>query len=257
MIMRGNLYSQALQMETGVVAIAPDKSGKPPGKTIYLLHGLTGACGDWTDFTALPARAEEYDALFIMPEAGRSFYMDQKNGGNYFSYIADELPDLVRRVFRVSAKREDTVVAGCSMGGFGALKCALSRPGTFGWCCAFSSACLFLKDDLEKNRAHFLERYGEPIFRDFSAILGEDLAWRPDMELLELAKHTARLPEKPAVYAACGEGDPFLTDNARFKRELEGLGYDLIYEELPGEHNWAFFDKALHRALARVFRQSA
>lgn len=240
-------------MMTGLVAIAPDEPGGQPLKTVYLLHGLSGGCGDWADFTTLPARANEYGTVFIMPEVGRSFYSNQRYGGDYFSYVADELPTIVRRVFRVSEKPEDTITAGCSMGGFGAIKCALSRPGTFGWCCAFSSACLFLQNDLEKNRTRFREQYGEQLFRDFRAILGEDLSWQPDMEILELARNAAKLPKKPSFYAACGADDPFREDNARFGREMKELGYDLVYEERPGGHNWAFFDEALRRALARIF----
>lgn len=249
MILRGTVYSCTLEMDTGITVIAPEEGAR---KVVYLLHGLQGSNGNWADFTMLPAYAREHRAVFVMPEAGRSFYADMTYGGKYFSYVADELPEICKRVFNVSAERGDTAIVGGSMGGFGALKCALSRPERYGFCCAFASACLFLRDDLEKHQAQFQEQYGEQLFRDFRAILGEDLAWRPDMEILELAKKAAASAEKPKIYTACGTDDPFHADNARLGGELRRLGFDLEYEEWPGGHDWAFFDEALRRALARM-----
>ncbi len=252
MILRGTVFSRALEMNTGLTVIAPGAEPEGAYKVVYVLHGLCGDSGSWTDFSMLPAYALEHRAFFVMPEAGRSFYADMTYGGKFFTYVADELPAICRRVFNVSARREDTAIIGGSMGGFGALKCALSRPERYGLCCAFASACLFLKDDLEKHQAQFRERYGEQLFRDFRAILGEDLAWRPDMEILELAKRAAAASERPRIYAACGADDPFQADNARMGEELRKLGFDLEYEEWPGGHDWAFFDEALRRGVVRM-----
>ena len=249
MILRGTVYSRTLEMDTGITVIAPEEGAR---KVVYLLHGLQGSNGNWADFTMLPAYALEHRAVFVMPEAGRSFYADMTYGGKYFSYVADELPEICKRVFNVSAERQDTAIVGGSMGGFGALKCALSRPERYGACCAFASACLFLKNDLEKHQAQFCETYGEQLFRDFRAILGEDLAWNPEMEILELAKKAMTKPDKPRIHLACGTEDPFHDDNALMSGELRKLGFDAEYEEWPGRHDWTFFDEALRRALGRI-----
>ena len=80
--------------------------------------------------------------------------MDMEYGFRYFTYVTEELPAICKDIFRISAEREDTAIIGGSMGGYGALRCALSRPGQYGMCAAFSSGCLFLKEGIEELKAN-------------------------------------------------------------------------------------------------------
>ena len=131
MILRGSFFSNTLEMETGLTVLVPNKSlTGGQHKLAYLLHGLCGRSGDWIDYTMLPVFAEQHGIAFVMPEVARSFYSDMAFGQNYFSYVTRELPEVCRSVFNLSARREDTLVLGASMGGYGALKCALSFPRT-------------------------------------------------------------------------------------------------------------------------------
>ena len=75
-----------------------------------------------------------------MPDGGRSFYTDSGEGENYFSYVSSELVEYTRALFPLSRDREKTFAAGNSMGGYGAVKCALTRPDTFGACVTLSGA---------------------------------------------------------------------------------------------------------------------
>lgn len=50
------------------------------------------------------------------------------HGGKFFTYIADELPGKMRAFLPLSERREDTFIAGFSMGGYGAFKIGLARP---------------------------------------------------------------------------------------------------------------------------------
>jgi len=258
MILRGAFYSETLEMETSVAFALPDrKRGAAPRAVVYLLHGLKGRAGDWLDYSMLPSYAGRYDALFVMPEAGRSFYCDMEYGQRFFSYVADELPSAVGEAFAVSAGREDTLVVGASMGGYGALKLALSRPERYGACAAFSSPCLFLQEGLAYQRereasGEFRAAYGDRLINDFHAIFGPALEWRERDDVLALARKAASAPARPRVYLACGTADPFLADNRRFAAELARLGLEAEYEERPGSHEFRFFDAALERALERL-----
>lgn len=255
MILRGTVFSRVLEMNTGINVVVPNRfDDGEPYQICYLLHGLCGGSGDYSDNTLLPVYAENYRSVFIMPEVSRSFYTDMKRGQQFFSYVADELPRICRRVFNISALREDTMVAGASMGGYGALKCALRRPEQYGWCAAFSSACLFLKEGLAAMRTpegleKARETYGEQLCTDFLSAFGDDLAWHPGNDIMELAQETDGYPHKPRLFVACGEDDYLLADNRRFRTEMERLNYDFTYAEWPGEHNWVFFDAALRKAL--------
>lgn len=260
MILRGYVLSKVLEMETGITVVIPNTI-KPAGsyRTAYLLHGLYGSSGNWADFTMLPVYADKYDVIFIMPEVARSFYTDMKYGLRYFTYVTEELPRICESIFNISSRREDTAVIGASMGGYGALKCALSRPEQYGYCCAFSSACLFLKEGLDKMRSaegrkECKDTFGEQLFRDFVSMFGEQLEWDPRNEILELAKKLDVQQIKPKIYSACGAKDSFLEDNSRFAREMKKLSFDFTYEEWQGYHDWYFFNEALQKALRICFR---
>lgn len=222
MILRGTVFSQTMEMDSGITVIAPnDFTGRAPYRIAYLLHGRSGNSDSWADYSMLPFYALSGKTVYVLPEVGRSMYADMRYGLQYFTYVADELPALVGRLFNISSKREDTAVIGASMGGYGALKIALSRPDRFGMCGAISSACLFLREGLEQMRQgrgnpEFVAMLGQKTFDDFDAAFGEDLAYSPEMDVVALADTVADAADKPEMYAACGTNDPFLQDNRRY-----------------------------------------
>lgn len=257
MILRGNYFSQYLEMETNLTIVTPDKLSDHPYKVVYLLHGLCGRSGDWVDYTLLPNYAKEYPAIFIMPEVARSFYSDMKHGLNYFSYITEELPLASSSILNVSQRREDTAIIGASMGGYGALKCALSKPEQYSFCGAFSSPCLMLKEHLEYSEGakRFEELFGEQLFKDFQAIFGDAIEWNPKEDVVDLAKNLRIV--KPQLYLACGTEDYLYNDNKKYQDILQDLGYNSIFEDWKGNHEWSFFNEALKRALKLHFNGNA
>ncbi|MDR2159238.1 MAG: acetylesterase [Treponema sp.] len=256
MILHGSIFSETLDLHTGINVLIPEK--RPPGgyKLAYLLHGLHGNCGTWLANTMLPVYGKERGAIFIMPEAGRSFYADMRYGLAWFTWISEELPAICGELFHLSAERADTAVIGCSMGGYGALKCALSRPERYGFCGAISPACLFVDEalaELRKDPGAWREQDpgADAILRDLYAIFGDELRNGEGDVLLALARRAAAAPRKPAIYAACGDADSFYQENLRFGAEMEKLGLDYHFEGWSGAHDWYFFNEALKRALDR------
>lgn len=244
MAFSGTLYSHELDIDANVHIVLPDRADEgTPIKTVYLLHGSSGGGQNWLN-TRLHPYANRYGVAFILPEVGNTFYRDIPNRGGYFTYIADELPRTIARFFRLSQRREDVAVMGCSMGGYGALKCALSRPEQYGFCGAFSSGCLGLREYLAGARRG---EYGIP--PAFYAAFGPNLESREDDEILDLARRTAHSPVKPSIYMAAGTEDFLLEVNRDFVPQMEPLGFDFTYEEWPGEHDWFFWDEALRHAL--------
>jgi S-formylglutathione hydrolase FrmB len=255
MVLRGSVYSKALHVQTGINILVPEMPAGEGYKIVYLLHGLHGNQDTWLDKTMLGSYANDFKSIFIMPEVGRTLYANMKYGHNYFTYISEELPEICASVFNISEKREDTAIIGCSMGGYGALKTALSKPESFGFCGAISPACLFLNehlDGLRKDPGPWLKDGGpevEAIYRDFLAIFGNDLSCGEGDLIVELAKKTAALPVKPKIYAACGIEDDLRKENLRFKEQIEKLDLDYTYEEWKGIHDWNFFNDALKKSL--------
>ncbi|QZY56441.1 alpha/beta hydrolase [Crassaminicella profunda] len=258
MILRGNTFSKILEMETGITVVAPNEIAEEGKyKVAYLLHGLCGRSGDLVDYTMLPAFANDYNIIFIMPEVARSFYTDMKYGLKYFSYISEELPAICKSIFNISSQREDTIIMGASMGGYGALKCALSKPEQYGYCCAFSSACLYLKEGLDMQRLYghteeFKQAYGEQTVNDFYAAFGPELEWSSKYEIMDLAKKINHKKKKPIIYATCGTEDYLRECNIRFKEDMRMLDFDFTFEEWEGKHDWYFFNESIRKALKNV-----
>ena len=244
-------------MDTGITVFAPNRFLSAGNyKIAYLLHGLSGDSATWIDYSMLPDFAKSGNTIYVMPEVARSFYTDMKHGLEYFTYIVDELPRICKSVFNISSKREDTAILGASMGGYGALKAALSRPEQYGMCGAFASGCLFLKEALDDQRENgtkqeFIERYGKKLIKDFISVFGENLEWRPEYEVLELAQKTASGPHKPVIYITCGKNDPFYLHHARFDKEMKRLDLNFTYEEWQGQHDFPFFNLSLKKAIDR------
>lgn len=145
---RGSIFSDQLGMRTNITVSLPFDVANKVGVTtpqedmpiLYLLHGLSDDNTMWSRYTDIERFADYRGFIVVMPEVQRSFYSDMVYGPNYFSYIADELPQLVKSLFGIERPREKTFVAGLSMGGYGAAKVALSRPDRYMAAASFSGS---------------------------------------------------------------------------------------------------------------------
>lgn len=188
--------------------------------------------------TNIDRYAAERGIAVIMPEVQKSYYTDMVYGFDYFSYVSDELPKLCRKMFGLSPRREDTFVAGVSMGGYGALKCALKRPDVFSACAGVSGAIDIKSRVLDfKNRPEMRCAFGNPAI--FSS----------DDDLFELAKKATHNNLKQRFFICCGTEDSKLCESRRFKDTLKGLNIDSTYEESRGGHDWAYWESVLPQVL--------
>ncbi len=234
-------------MRTGLNVVTPvhiDCDSPEPYRVVYLLHGLTDSHTCWSDNAQLTLFANEYNLMFIMPEVQRSFYTNMVYGLPYYTYITEELPKICQKLFCISGRKEDTYIMGLSMGGYGALKCALDRPCQYAGCGAFSAVC-----DIRSAMADTtLMRK-----KEIQGICGMDLNILLENDLFALAEACGRRPEKPRIFMTCGTGDFLHEMNIRFSSYIRQIGFDAAYEEWCGNHDWYFWNESLHRALAYFF----
>jgi S-formylglutathione hydrolase FrmB len=54
---------------------------------------------------------------------------------------------------------------------------------------------------------------------------------------------------KPNVYIWCGTEDFLYQQNVKMRGHLEKLGYNLTYEESPGDHSWPYWDAKIQTVL--------
>lgn len=246
-IFRGTIESQALQMDTNLVVILPyDRPAAEqqyPSKVIYLLHGLSDNSEAWVRYTSIERYARAHGYAVIMPEVNRSFYMDLKYGLDYFTYVSEELPAVCETMFHLSSEREDTYIAGLSMGGYGAMKCALTFPERYQGAASFSGALdmqtvLALSDELEREH-------------EFIAALGPDLALGAENDLMVLAEELTAVPsaDRPKLFMTCGKQDFIYDSSVVFSQKLDELVVDYTFLQWDGEHEWGFWDKSVKMAL--------
>jgi putative tributyrin esterase len=212
-------------------------------KVLYLLHGLSDDGSAWQRYTAIESMATLYGLVVIMPSAGRSFYTDQPNGQNYFTYLTEELPRYLKDVFGLSPQREDTLIAGNSMGGYGAFKAAFLHPELYCVAASFSGvlSLVFIKafpDD--PRRGEF-----ETLFGDLDRLVGSE--HDPAVWLQRASANPGALPR---LFIACGRQEDLYPLNTMFYSACQSLGIEVNYHEEDGFHDWFFWNVQIERFLA-------
>jgi len=156
---------------------------------------------------------------------------------------------VVHSLFPLSSDRKDNFVAGLSMGGYGAFKLAFTYPERFAAAASLSGGLdlsYSVRADNPRNDESRLAEF-RTIFGDLSKVQGSK------HDLIALARKVARRPVKPRLYQCCGTEDFIYPDNVRFRKAISKLPLDLTYEEGPGEHNWAYWDRMIQRVLEWMF----
>ncbi len=252
----GTIYSDTLEIDTRLAVVLPQdsrdsrvdaasrKHSKNTPRTLILLHGLTDNASAWWMRTSIVRYAEQYGITVFMPQAEKSFYQDMAYGDAYFSYVTQELPELCSAMFQASFAPEDLMIAGLSMGGYGALRCALTYPDRYAACGAFSSAC-----DV-KGMAHLDVTPTRGFLTTYQAIFGDSLQISDSSDIYALAEKCGDNLRHMRIYMSCGQQDNLLESNARLAGLIRCLPTrDFLYEERPGEHEWGFWDKSVESFL--------
>lgn len=251
-----DMHSQVLKMASSMTVIIPEPAGgmigprsvasaDPP--VLYLLHGLSDDHTIWHRRTSIERYAAERGLAVVMPGVGRSYYTDMAHGPRYWTFVSDELPELVSSFFCVSTDPARTFVAGLSMGGYGAIKLALSYPERFAAAATFSGALDISARERRMQEMTGSEKPGEREWaREHRSIFGDPPAIAgTDRDLLHLAGELSKRTDGPRsipIYQACGTEDSLYDQNTRFRDHLSGLGFDIEYREGPGAHEWGFWD---------------
>lgn len=222
---------------SSIGALGDGAADGPRVPVLYLLHGLSDDCTIWERRTSIERYATEKGIAVVMPEVRRSFYADEAVGEAYWSFIAEELPRIVARTFRVSTAREDTFVAGLSMGGFGAFKLALNHPERFAAAASLSGALDVTQLREEIGTGHLLPRVWAG--RDTTGTVD-------DLRGLLAGTDPAALP---ALFLDCGTEDELLGVNQDFLAVAAQHGVEVTSRLRPGAHTWEFWDQGIQDVL--------
>jgi S-formylglutathione hydrolase FrmB len=222
---------------------------------LYLLHGATDDHATWTEQTDVADLTAGLDLLVVMPDAGAwGWYSDWWNAGDggppaWETFHLVELLEIIERDWRASDSR---VVAGRSMGGFGAMYYATAHPELFKAVASFSGAL-------------------DPLGSDF---IGYDPAlWGDRVEQGDIwAAHDpiamAEALAGRSVYVSWQDGRPGPLDasgtqrddletwialqNETFVARSAELGIPVTTETGHGTHAWPYSEQGLHHALPQL-----
>lgn len=240
--LRCDFASEVLHVDTSMTVLLPgaveaQREVGPDGlPVLYLLHGLGDDDTSWPRRTSVERYAEPLGLAIVMPNVLRSCYTDEAHGLRYWTFLTEELPRVVNRFFHVSNRREDTFVAGLSMGGYGALKWALRHPDRFAAAASLSGPLDLATLLQEPERAELLNRV-------FDGAVG------PDDDLLQLLGNVTPR-DLPPLFVGCGAEDQLLTANRTFEVCAREAGVAVDVEYVPGGHAWDYWDVEIRRVLA-------
>ncbi len=166
-------YKSYLSKTTGtfrdvMVLLPPDYSEDKTYPVLYLLHGIGGDENEWAHgkpdvvIGNLIAAGEAPEMIVVMPNI-RARANDSANASdmytpahfaafdNFINDLRDDLMPFIAENFPVAQGRENTAIAGLSMGGRESLYIGLTMPETFGYVGAFCPAPGVLPYNVEKG----------------------------------------------------------------------------------------------------------
>jgi len=224
--------------------------------TVYLLHGYGGDHTNWlrlgdAAFTAdsLTATGAIPPVILVMPDGRNSFYVDSDPDGGFGAYETAIVRDLITHIdgsYKTIDARGGRMIAGLSMGGYGAIHLAFKYPELFGSAASLSGV---LSQGEPERKDLFVPAFGDPF---------DSLRWEEESPYnwISFVKESGlRLP----VYLTVGDDDsPWL-----YRGPVDFYTY-LLEAELPAElrmtdgpHSWDVWDAALSETLvffSGVFR---
>ena len=154
----------------------------------------------------------------------------------YYTYIKDEVFNTCRNLFNLTHDPEKTMVAGLSMGGYGALKIGLNNFDVFRHIGSFSPCPL-----LDYVRDGFEERINK-LFGSFDNFKGS---------ISDIRYVTSNISkcDMPNLYLYCGCNDFLYEMNLEYIKILEENELKFHFETDLGDHSWPYWNKHVRKFL--------
>ncbi len=148
--------------------------------------------------------------VIVTPSAGRSFYMDYKDGSQKWeSFIIGPFLAHLREKYKVTRERRGTLLFGISMGGMGALRLGFKYPEKFGALAALEPGidpALKWKEVKPRNRFWRSQELMETIFgKPF-----DEAYWEANNPAsIAVARAEKLRASGLGIYIECGDEDSF------------------------------------------------
>jgi S-formylglutathione hydrolase FrmB len=225
------------------VYVPPEEniSGNVP--IVILLHGVYGSSWCLPLKTGVHLIADKLikekvirPMILAMPSDGLyrdgSAYIQHKDGHDFEKWIVEDVPDVIRREIKISSQHSPLFITGFSMGGYGAMRLGAKYYHLFNGFSGMSSITEFdqLANWYENENIDALEN---------------NVTSKPDL-LQTLLQNKKTLG--PFMFD-CGEEDPLINANRKLHNDLSRNNIPHIFNEYPGEHNWAYWTEHIKEHL--------
>ena len=235
---------------------------------VILLHGRGNSMEAWRtivpDLDRLMAADELPPFIAVMPDAPSNqragYYIDSQSAGGQRVETAGTT-DLLKHIdatYRTQAERSGRVVAGYSMGGYGALRWSLAHPELFSAAIVLSPAVYVPLPPRESSTREF------GAFGRGSVLFDEAIYREKNYPALLPAFSAKGLPL--VMFIAVGDNERALTDPQEAAHELDYEAHTLYnrvrrvpgitaqLRVVDGGHDWATWRPMLIEGLRTVFR---
>lgn len=219
-----------------VIVITPDNakdSKRCP--TVYLLNGYQGNHTSWLGTTQplLPALADKYSMIMVMPDGRDSWYWDSPAVPEMKmeSFIVKQLVPTIDAKYPTIASPDQRAITGLSMGGQGALWLAMNHPGVFGSVGSTSGGV----DITKFPKSWKMDKW-----------LGAMDANKEEWNSRAIVNRAKKLkPGQINIIFDCGKDDFFAAVNDSLHQRLLDLGIPHDYISRPGKHSHPYWRNAI------------
>jgi S-formylglutathione hydrolase FrmB len=239
-------HSAALGREMHYRVMLPASIGSDKKlPVVYLLHGSGGNFRDWSNYSDV-ARFAESNLVLVMPQGDYSYYVNASEhpAERYEDYIVEDLLSDVEGRFQVAKGRANRAIVGVSMGGFGAIKIALSHPDLFVFAGALSPPM-----DVPRREFSFRRPRQSWALRSIFGPLGSDSRRSNDPYLIARSVVPA---SAPYLFLSCGSGESLLGPNRQFAAVLVAQRLPHEFHVVPGGHDWTQWNQELSILFERI-----
>jgi S-formylglutathione hydrolase FrmB len=255
----GSLPSRILKHPVAYCALLPpsfDSSAPKLGSEgkgrrfpiLYYLHGRGDNeqslinSGAWSLIEDIRRQGKIGEFVIVTPQGGTGFYVNSADGKmRYADFFLQEFMPFIERKYRIENSRNARGIDGMSMGGYGALRFAFTRPDLFGSVSAHSAA-LMPEPPKTLNAAI---RAGEPQAVMMARVFGNPIDpdhWEKNNPFALVNENTAAL-RKLHIYFDCGDRDDFGFDRGATALDALLTKRNIPHEFhlYPGGHDIAYF----------------
>lgn len=245
-----HFLSKELSQGVSAAVIMPERGpfgsdARPPYKTVYFLPGYSGDYTSLMNFLGFRKQAELKGLAVVIPNGQNSFYIDHpERNANYSRFIGEELIERTRDMFRLSDRREDTYIAGISMGGYGALLNGLLYRNVFSKVAAFSPSA----DPYTLMKYPERGGFGE---KEFANMFGSFDEYAQGRWNIVKGYQEADKKSLPQLFIGCGDRDIAVDSQvAGFRKALDDVGVNYKYFETYGNHDFDTWEKMMDPAFS-------